>query len=146
MPHAAHAHLPLLHCLQQRCLRLGGRAIDLVGEHHIGKQWPLQKAYLPRAGGPVLLEHIGADDVGRHEVGSELDAAEGEIQAAGERADQERFGQPRHPLQQAVAAAEQADEQFLHHLMLADNDPRELFENPVVGLVETFHCRASEYR
>ena len=81
VPHAAHAHLPLLHRLEERGLRLRRRAVDLVGEDDVGEQRPLEEPQLPRARGPVLLEHVGADDVGRHQVGRELDAAEGEVEA-----------------------------------------------------------------
>ena len=139
VPHAADAHLPLLHRLQERGLRLGGRAVDLVGEHDVGEEGAFEEPQLPRAAGAVLLEHVGADDVGRHQVGRELDATEGEIEALGERADHERLRQPGHAFQQAMAAAEEADEQFLHHLMLPHDHAGELLEDSIVGLVKPLH-------
>jgi hypothetical protein len=136
MAHATDAHLPLLHRLQERRLRLRGRAIDLVGEHHVGEQRPFKKPQLPRPSRLVFLEHVGADDVGRHQVGGELDAAEGEVEALGQRADEERLGKARHALEQTVATAEQADQQLLDHLALADDHPRQLGEDAIVRLVQ----------
>jgi hypothetical protein len=52
------------------------RAIDFVGEHDIGEKRTRQEAKLARAGELVLLDDFGARDVGRHEVGGELDAVE----------------------------------------------------------------------
>ena len=74
----------------------------------------------------VLLDHLGAGDVGRHQVGRELDAAEVERQALGQRRDHQRLGQAGHAFQDAVAPAEQGDEQFLDDLVLADDDAAEL--------------------
>ena len=76
---------------------------------------PFEKAELPRPRAAVLLDHVRAGDVGGHQVGRELDAAETEIQRAAERADHQGLGQPRHALQQAVAAAEQRNQQLLDH-------------------------------
>ena len=53
--------LTLLHRLEQRGLRLGGRAVDLVGEHDVREDRPgaqAERAVLRR-------EHVGAGDVGR---------------------------------------------------------------------------------
>jgi hypothetical protein len=44
----ADRHLPLLHRLQQRRLRLGRRAVDLVGQQHVGEDRPLHEAELAR--------------------------------------------------------------------------------------------------
>ena len=86
----------------------------------------------------VLLDHVGAGDVGRHQVGRELDAAEGEVQRPAERADHQRLGQARHAFQQAVAAAEQRDQQFLDHLGLADDDLGQLVDDLLPGGAESF--------
>ena len=57
------------------------------------------------------------------------------IQDLGERADQQRLGQPRHADEQAVAAGEQGDQEFLDDSVLADDDLADLAEHgvPFVG-------------
>ncbi len=55
MPHAADRDLPLLHRFQQRGLRFRRRAIDFVGQNHVGKQRPFQKAKLAAAGASDFL-------------------------------------------------------------------------------------------
>ena len=62
--------LRLLHRLEQRALRLGRRAVDLVAEHDVGEDRPLAQLELARA----RRQHVGARDVGRQQVGRELDA------------------------------------------------------------------------
>ena len=44
-----------------------------------------------------------------------------EVQRPAQRADHQRLGQPRHAFQQAMAPAEQRNQQFLDHLGLADD-------------------------
>ena len=51
MPRAADGHLLLLHRLEQRGLRLRRRAVDLVGQDHVGEDRPADElnARLPVA-------------------------------------------------------------------------------------------------
>ncbi len=74
--HPADRDLPLLHGFEQCRLRLGRRAVDFIGENDVREQRPLQEAELALAGRAVLLDHLGAGDVRRHQVGRELDTAE----------------------------------------------------------------------
>ena len=67
----------LLHRLQQRRLRLGRRAVDLVGEQQLGEDRALRQR--ERVG--LEVEQVGAEDVARHQVGRELDAPELQRQA-----------------------------------------------------------------
>ena len=121
VPDAADRDLPLLHRFQQRRLRLRRRAVDFVGQDHVRKNRPRQEPQLALAGRAVLFDDVGARDVGRHQVGRELDAAEREIQRPGQRAHQQRLGQPGHAFQQAMPAAEQRDQHLLDHVVLADD-------------------------
>ena len=68
--HAVGRDLALLHRLEQRRLRLGRRAVDLVGQHDVREDRSL--AELELAG--LRVVHERARDVARHEVGRELDA------------------------------------------------------------------------
>ena len=121
----------LLHRLEQRRLRLRRRAVDLVGEDDLREDRPLHEPQPPRA--LLFVEDLGAGDVGRHQVGRELDALEVEIEDVGERLDQQRLGQARHAGDQAVAAGEQRDQHLLDDLVLADDDLAELGEDALAA-------------
>ena len=82
----------------------------------------------------------GADDVGRQQVGRELDAGERAADDVGERLGGERLGEAGHRLEQAVAAAEQADEQALEQPGLADDHLAQLEEDPLDGVGDGFAC------
>jgi hypothetical protein len=126
--------LLLLHGLQQGGLGLGGRAVDLVGEQDVGEDRPTDEDGHALAGGVVLLDDVGAGDVGGHQVGRELDALEGERHQAGQRVDHERLGQAGHALEQVMAAGEHGDEQFLQDVALADDDLAELRQHALVQI------------
>ena len=138
MPHPADGDLPLLHGLEQGGLRLGRRAVDFVGQDHVAEQRPFEEAEIADPRAAILLDHVGAGDVGRHQVRRELNAAEAEIQRPAERADHERLGQARHAFQQAMAAAEERDQQLLDHLALADDDLAQLVDDFLPGGAQPF--------
>jgi hypothetical protein len=131
---AADRDLALLHDLQQRRLDLGGGAVDLVGEQEVGQHRPELGVEAPAVG----AVDAGPDEVRRDEVGGELDAAERPAEDFGERLQRQRLGEPRDPLQQDVAAGEQADEQALEHRVLPDDhasDLRQRLAQAGAGLV-----------
>ena len=64
------------------------------------------------------LVHPRADEVGRHEVGRELDALEAAAEDVGDGLDGQRLREAGHALDQEVPAGEQADEDALEHLVL----------------------------
>ena len=68
-----------------------------------------------------LHDDVGADDVGRHQVGRELDAVEVERDRIGQRAHQKRLAQTRHAFQQRMAADEQAGQDAMDDLVVADD-------------------------
>ena len=112
MADAADRDLPFLHGFEQRGLRLGRRAVDFVGQNDVGEQRPLDELELALAGAAVLLDDFGAGDVGRHQVGRELNTAECQRQRARQRRDHQRLGQAGHAFEHAMALAEQRDQQF----------------------------------
>ena len=79
--------------------------------------------------GPLLLREDAvflvidqrADQVGRQQVGRELDTLKAQGDGLGQALDGERFGQARHAFEQHMAAREQADQQPLDHHLLADD-------------------------
>ncbi len=69
----ADGHLLLLHGLEQGRLGLWRGAVDFVGQQKIGEDGPgLEIEHLFAVA--VILHHGGADHIGGHQVGSELDA------------------------------------------------------------------------
>ena len=122
---AAHADLALLHRFQQGGLRLRGGAVDFVGQQQVGEdraRWKRKRA-LAVVGD---LEDVGADDVGGHQVGRELDAGEVELERGGEGAHEHRLAQAGQPFQQQVAVGQQGDERVAHHVALPDDDAARL--------------------
>ena len=69
----------------------------------------------------VLVEDLGAGDVGRHQVGRELDALEAQVEDLGQRAHQQRLGETGHAGQQAVPAGEQGHQHLVDRPLLADD-------------------------
>src|SRR5262249_14102027 len=82
--------LALLHCLEQRRLSLGRRAIDLIGEQELGKNWTAAELELSLA----LIVQEAAGDVARKQVRRELDPLEGKIECLAEEARNQCLGQP----------------------------------------------------
>ena len=119
----------LLHRLQQR--RLGARAgaVDLVRHQQLAEHRPGDEA---EAAPPALglLEHLRAEDVGRHQVGRELDALLGQPEHHAQRLDQARLGEARHADQQHMTARQQRDKRFLDDAFLAEDRAADLGADP----------------
>ena len=105
------------HRLQQGRLRLRQAAVDLVGQHQIGKDRPLLEFERAAAGGR-FHHHERAQQVRRREVGRELNAAEAKLQNVGQRLDQERLAQPRHAFDEDVSTGHGGDQHLLDHVGL----------------------------
>ena len=93
----------------------------------LAKIGPGHEANAARSGRAILFDHFGADDVRRHQVRRELDAAELQVHRLGERLDQQRLGQARHAAQQAMPAGQEGGEDFVDHLILPDDHAAKLF-------------------
>ena len=109
--------LALLHRLEQRRLRLGGCAVDLVGEQRVGEDRPLAELE-GAAVGPVDAR---ADDVGGQQVGRELNAREARVERGCQRPRHQRLRGAGHAFEEHMAAAEDRDVQPVDDLQLADN-------------------------
>ena len=88
-----------------------------------------------RASG-VLHDDVGADDVARHQVGRELDAGEGELEALREGLDQECLAEPGDAFQQHVTAREEADQHLADDVVVADDDLADLGPQRLVSAHE----------
>ena len=106
MVDAADGGLAFLHRFEQGGLRLGRRAVDFVGQHDVGEDRPGQELEGPLPGDRIVLNDFRAGDVGRHEVGRELDALERQVERLGQRAHHQGLGQARNADEQGMAAAE----------------------------------------
>jgi len=63
-----------------------------------------------------------ADHIGGEHVGSKLQALEFDVDARGEGLNRKGLGQTRHAFQKHVTIGEQANDQPLHKISLADDD------------------------
>ena len=109
----------LLHGFEQCRLCFRGRAVDFVGENHIGKDWPLYEDHFPFLAG--LLEYFGAGNISRHKVRRELDAAERAGEDICECPDQHRLSQTRNSFQQGVPSSQQGHHQIMNQFALSHN-------------------------
>ena len=119
----------LLHRLEQRRLHLGRGAVDLVGQDDLGEERPLLDVELLR----LLVEHHRPDDVGRQEVGRELDAGERGVDDLRQRAHRQGLGEAGDALEQDVAAGQQADEEPLDHGVLPHDPAGHFLEDALHG-------------
>ena len=109
--------LALLHRLEQRGLRLGGRAVDFIGQQKSGENRPFdQREFVA-----LKVENVGAGDIGGHQIGRELDAVELAAEDARESARQQRLGHAGHAFDERVLSQDD-DERLADHVLLADND------------------------
>ncbi len=111
-------HAVFLHDFQEGGVRLGRRAVDLVGQQQLRENGAGDEAELLR----LHVEDRGPGNVRRHQVGRELDAAEAAPQHAAQRPHEERLAQPGHAFDQHVAVGEQRHQRAQHEFRLADED------------------------
>ena len=133
---AAHRAGKLLHGFEQRRLRLGRRAVDFVRQQDVGKDRARNKSPGAMAGGSVLFDDVGSGDVGRHQIGRELDALENQAQRLGQRANQQSLRGSRQAGDQAVAADEERNEHLLDHFFLSDDHFLDFPHDALANLLE----------
>ena len=136
-------HLALLHGLEERRLRLRRRAVDLVREQQVREDRPGPELEV----GVALIPDRRARDVGRHEVGGELDAREPQGQDLRERARGQRLREPRVVLEQHVTVGEEPEPDELERLALADDGLLDLVEHrarDLADLRELHQMRSNE--
>jgi hypothetical protein len=95
---------------------LGGVRLISSASSRLAKIGPRRNSELLLAGGRVGLQHLGADDVGGHQVGGELDALELKVQHLRDGADHQRLGHAGQADQQRVAAGDDAHEHLVEHV------------------------------
>ena len=103
---AVDRHLVLLHALEERGLRLRRGAVDLVDEEEVREDRARPELELVRA----LVEDVDAGDVGREQVGRELEAREGAVEGARHRLREHRLPHAREVLDDQVPLADEAED------------------------------------
>jgi hypothetical protein len=107
--------LALLHRLQQRRLRLGRSAVDLVADHDLGEDRPrfeLELALLL-----VVYGHTG--DVGRQQIRCELNTPHGTVDGSRQRLGQHGLAHARHIFDEQMSLGEQHGQRKPYDLRLA---------------------------
>ena len=106
-------------------LSLGRSAIDFVGKHDVSENRPALKFenFAPRG---IVGQHIGPGNVGRHQIGGELNAGKTETEDLSQTAHHQGFPNPRHSFEQTVAAANQRDKNLFDQFFMADDNARHL--------------------
>jgi hypothetical protein len=137
--HPGGGHLLLLHGFQESGLCLGRGAVYLVGQDDVGEYGTLDEDHAPALLG--LLQDLAAGDVGRHQVGRELDALEFQVEQLGQRFDQQGLGQPRRARQQAVAARQDRHQQLIDDRALADDHLAQFGGDPLPRFAQLGHRR-----
>ena len=111
----------LLHRLQQRRLRARRGAVDFVGHQQLGEDRTGDEAEAALAA-LAFFQHLGAENVGRHQVGRELDAPRVEPEHGAHRVHKFRLGEARHAEEERMAAGQNGDQRLLDDLVLAEDD------------------------
>ena len=108
-----------LHRFEQGGLRFGRRAVDFVSEDDLREDGTLLEDKFATASLGVFLNDLGAGDVGRHQIGCELDAAEGKVHRIGEGFDEQSFGEARNTFEQTMTTSGDGDEDLFNHGLLS---------------------------
>ena len=124
----ADGDLAFLHRLEHGGLGLGRRPVDFVGQHEVGEDGAREEHGAATAGVHVLLQNLRARDVAGHEVGRELDPAEGEVEGASEGAHEQGFGQAGDARDEGVAAREEGKEDVVDDVTLAHDRAAHLLD------------------
>ncbi len=117
MRRAVQGDLLFGHRFQQRALRARRRAVDLVGEQHVGEHRAGMELELAR----LRVVHRYAEHVGRQQIGGELHALEAQAQARRQRMRQRGLAQSGQILDQQMSAGQQCDKRHAHLLRLAQD-------------------------
>ena len=108
----------LLHGFEQSALHLGRRTVDFICQDEVGEDGATtHHEFLV-----LLAVDQRADEVGRQQVGSELDTGEVGVDGAGHGLDGQGLGQTRHTFKEDVAVGQQANQKAFGHLFLSDDN------------------------
>src|SRR6185295_7510067 len=127
---APDSHRLLLHCLEQGGLSLRCCPVDFVSEDHVRKDWTWLKVEVLLARF-TLPYHVGAENVGGHQIGSELDSRGLQMQGVAQRLHKLRFAQSRNTFENDVASREDCHEDIVDDAAVTDDDLGDLSAHAV---------------
>jgi hypothetical protein len=116
----------LLHALEQARLRLRRSPVDLVDEDDVREH----RARVKLESRLALVEDVGADDVGRKQVGGALHAGVLGVERAREGPGERRLADPGVILDQHVTLGEQGDEQVTNDVVGDLDRPLDVVSQP----------------
>ena len=106
----------------KRALHFGGRAVDFVGEDQVREK----RAELGREFAAARIVNQRADQIGGQQVRRELQPLKTGLDGGRQRFDGQRFGQAGNAFEQDVAVGEQAEQEPIDEIFLADHDLADL--------------------
>ena len=141
---AASGDALFLHCFKHGRLSFGRGAVDFIGQDQVGENWPFLKHELAP---PAWRFHhnVRAHDIGRHQIGRELNAAERNVEHVAKSAHQQRLAQTGNAFEQNVAACKKGHQRAIDDFVMADDDFADFAAQGGIGLAEVldffFGCR-----
>ena len=121
--HAGDGDVIFLHGLKQSGLGAGAGAVDLVGHQQLREDGAFEEAEGAAVIGR-LLHDFGAENIGGHQIGRELDALFREAENGAHGFDELGFGEARDADNQGVAAGEDRGQRVVKDGFLTENDVR----------------------
>ena len=132
--------MSFLHGFQQSSLGLWRRTIDFVGQQNVGEQRPLDKLEDSPASFRIILQHVGARNVRRHQVGRKLNAAKGQLQNTGDGAAEQCLRQSGNADKQAMPATKHGNQQLINNFILADDHFADFLTHALIGICQATNC------
>jgi hypothetical protein len=123
---AVDGHVALLHALQQARLGLRRGAVDLVDQDDVGEDRPRMELEAALA----LVVDVGADDVGRQEIGRALHPRVVGVQGACQRPRERRLADPGVVLDEDVTLGKQRDQEIADHALVDLDRERDVRRQP----------------
>ena len=122
MARSINRDLPLFHRFQQRRLGAGRGAVNLIDQQQIGEDRAAMQGKASRR----HIEYVGAEYVGGHQIGGALHPLKLQLQQARHGFDGKRLRQPGHTFHQAVAGAEDDQQELVDDRLLPHDDLAQL--------------------
>ena len=110
-----------------RALRSRRRAVDFVGEDDVRENRARDELEILR----LRAVNVGADDVERDEVGSELNSGKSRVQTARERLAEKRFTDAGNVFEKKVSFGEKGDEGLTIRFRFSDKGAFDVFRQPL---------------
>ena len=130
----------LLHRFQQGRLRLGRSTVDFVGQYDVRKNRPLDENAFPLAGDPAFFDDFRTGDIGRHQIGRELNAFEIQMKDFCDRRNQKGLRQSRDAGDDGISTTEHRHHHLIDNVILTDNYFADFSVDPLQLHMEAFNC------